>query len=94
MGAGLSVRPKLGLYITLNPAPETGLGLLKTRAVCNPIMGATGIGLAAWLRNPAQEELVRDKRVLELGCGCGLPGIAYYLVQWDIVYFNGTLLFT
>ena len=54
-------------------------------------MGATGIGLAAWLRNPAQEELVRDKRVLELGCGCGLPGIAYYLVQWDIVYFNGTL---
>jgi predicted nicotinamide N-methyase len=35
--------------------------------------------LAAWLRDPAQEELVRDKRVLELGCGCGLPGIAYYL---------------
>jgi predicted nicotinamide N-methyase len=33
--------------------------------------------LAAWLRDPAQEELVRDKPVLELGCGCGLPGIAF-----------------
>ena len=32
--------------------------------------------MGAWLRHPDQEALVRGKRVLELGCGCGLPGIA------------------
>jgi hypothetical protein len=35
-----------------------------------------GIALAAWLRLPAQQQLLRDQEVLELGCGCALPGIA------------------
>lgn len=34
------------------------------------------IALAAWLRLPQQDSLVRGKEVLELGCGCALPGIS------------------
>jgi hypothetical protein len=36
-----------------------------------------GIGLAAWLRKPEQAPLLRGKSVLELGCGCGLPGTPF-----------------
>ena len=37
---------------------------------------APAIALGAWLRHPNQQGLLQGKDILELGCGCALPGIA------------------
>eukprot|EP00960_Hanusia_phi_P078123 768783-Hanusia_phi.AAC.6 len=34
----------------------------------------SAIGLAAWLKSPHREHILQGLRVLEVGCGCGLPG--------------------